>query len=149
MPAAPACGDRAIDPEELRRLLEPGDQIGWNERRVAGHGDDMAKPPAAAFRKAGENARQRTGAPGHRIREDGQAEGLEARGIAIAVEDQPLHLGREPAGDVADHRLAGKREKPLVAPPPPPPPAPGGHDAPRPRRPPAPPRPPGPPRPVV
>ena len=76
---------------------------------------EIGRVPGAMV-EAGDDARERPGRVGRIVGDDGQIEGLKARGVAVGAERQRGDLRTKPLDRMSQHRPAGEREEPLVGP---------------------------------
>src|ERR1051326_7781123 len=98
-PAAARHGNSAMANSD-----EPFNQIEWEKRRVGGSGHDGFRHRSLEPRpyQAGENASQRADEAFDRVGDNRQAEIGEALGVAIGVEDEPVHLWLKAIDDVSE-----------------------------------------------
>ncbi len=103
----------------LSRLsAKAADEIGGEKRGVGRRGDD--EPTARAIglcpRDPGMDARERAGMAGDAVRHHGEAEGREARQIAIGDNDEVRDLRPEALHDVGEDGASRERQQRFVGP---------------------------------
>jgi len=87
--AARALGDRDRGAARDNRRREPGRQVERQERRVARRGREQRKSPLPRQGQAGADAAERpVEARSPLVGDDGAAEALETRGVAVGVDEE-------------------------------------------------------------
>src|ERR1700716_194982 len=115
-PIAGACaGQRQVG--RLTRLLEAGNEVGWEKRTIAGHADDVGHLGRVRRRpiEPGKDAGERAGEAWHRVRDDRQAGVAKSGRIAVGIEDHRVTLRRKPRQYALENGLAADPDARLVA----------------------------------
>ena len=99
------------------RLMQARDKVARQKRTIAGGADDkgVRRTMRGGPVERREHARERPRETRRRVGDNRQPERLEARGIAVGVEDEGLALRRKPRDDPFEQRAPAERPQRLVA----------------------------------
>lgn len=112
--AGPRTGQRHA--RRSPRLVQPGDEIARQERRVRRdrqHPADLRPVDRDPFQR-GEDAGERSGETLHRVRHHGQSKPGKARGVAVGIDDEPVALRPDAVDRPGNERASADRPKRLV-----------------------------------